>query len=63
MSAASWRAVRDDARDRKLEFFVDVFGARSLSLARDLAVDGVKLHSTCFLMTVLSPILPHCRSG
>ena len=48
MSAASWRAVRDDARDRKLEFFVDVFGARSLSLARDLAVDGVKLHSTCF---------------
>ncbi len=48
MPDAVWRAVRDDARARGLAFVADVFGPRSLALARTLSVDGIKIHSTCF---------------
>ena len=48
MTEADWRRVRDDARDKGLEFFADIFGSQSLALAKSLGVDGIKIHSTCF---------------
>lgn len=48
LSTDEWGTLREDARASDTAFMVDVFGARSLAVARDIDVDGIKLHSTTF---------------
>jgi sialic acid synthase SpsE len=48
MSETDWRRVRKTAEALKIAFIADVFGPRSVEVARQIAVDGVKLHSTTF---------------
>jgi len=48
MSTEAWKEIRNEAKHLGLDFVVDVFGRRSLELARTLDVDGFKLHSTTF---------------
>lgn len=48
MPTEQWRRVREYARGLKLHFVADVFGARSLDVARAIGVDGIKIHSTSF---------------
>lgn len=48
MPESDWLMVRDYTRDKGMDFFVDVFGPKSLGLAQSLDVDGIKIHSTCF---------------
>lgn len=54
MSVAAWQEIRSLAKDMGLDFVVDVFGGRSLELARELDVDAFKLHSTTFFDTALA---------
>ena len=48
MPEPDWRRVRTYAREAGIDFLADVFGARSLEVARGIGVDGIKLHSTSF---------------
>jgi N,N'-diacetyllegionaminate synthase len=48
MERDDWARVRRYARDLGIAFVADVFGNRSLDVARTVEVDGVKLHSTTF---------------
>lgn len=48
LSDSDWARVHDAARKAGLAFYADVFGARAAGLARELGVDGVKIHSTSF---------------
>jgi N,N'-diacetyllegionaminate synthase len=48
MPADEWARVREYARRLGIHFITDVFGERSLELARTLDVDGIKVHSTSF---------------
>ena len=41
-----WVELRGVARSGGIGFYLDVFGARSLALAEQIGVDGVKVHST-----------------
>ncbi|MDQ4145825.1 MAG: N-acetylneuraminate synthase family protein [Actinomycetota bacterium] len=48
MSADEWVDVRSLAGDLGLDFYVDVFGAKSVEVLRQLDANGAKLHSTSF---------------
>lgn len=48
MTLDDWSEVREYAYDLGIDFFADVFGQRSLSVAKKIGVDGVKVHSTSF---------------
>jgi len=48
MSSGEWATLCADARSSGVAFLVDVFGQRSLEIASQLDVDGIKLHSTTF---------------
>lgn len=48
MSFEQWSAVRDLARDLNIDMIFDIFGPQSLAMAKNLAADGIKIHSTCF---------------
>jgi len=54
MSTEAWQEIRNEAKALGLDFVVDVFGRRSLELAKTLGVDGFKLHSTTFFDTDLA---------
>lgn len=46
MPDSAWRELADRARARHLQFHLDVFGPRSLSLAEAVEAQAVKVHST-----------------
>lgn len=48
MPEENWKAIVAHASNLGLEVFFDVFGNQSLSLAKNLAVKNIKIHSTCF---------------
>jgi N,N'-diacetyllegionaminate synthase len=48
MPESDWRRVREYARSLGIQFVADIFGTRSLDVARAIGVDGVKIHSTSF---------------
>ena len=48
MPESDWRRVRDYARSLGIGFVADIFGTKSLDVARAIKVDGVKIHSTSF---------------
>ncbi len=48
MDTEAWARVRSHAARLGIEFLADVFGPRSLDVARTVHVDGIKLHSTSF---------------
>ncbi len=48
MSQEQWREIRDYAKELELDFVVDVFGQKTLSVAKSIGVDAIKLHSTTF---------------
>lgn len=48
MECEAWDRVRTFSRDLGIGFLCDVFGGRSLDVARSVEVDGIKLHSTTF---------------
>ncbi len=48
MTYEEWRAVRDLAKDLKVDMIFDIFGPQSLAMAKSLSPDGIKIHSTCF---------------
>jgi len=54
MSVESWQEIRDVASSLEIDFVVDVFGTRSLELAKTLDVDAFKLHSTTFFDVTLA---------
>ena len=45
---SQWARIAGYAREHEIDFLVDVFGARSLEVARACDVSGVKIHSTSF---------------
>src|SRR5437867_3760516 len=49
MSDEDWRRLSQVGRKRGLSIYFDVFGSRSLDLAAQLGVDGIKIHSTDML--------------
>lgn len=53
MTEDAWRTVAQEAKQGGARFYLDVFGERSLDLAMDLGVDGVKIHATDFFNTKL----------
>ena len=48
MSLDEWKSIRLLAQENSIDFVVDVFGERAFELAKELNVDGIKLHSTTF---------------
>jgi N,N'-diacetyllegionaminate synthase len=46
MPDAVWRELSDYANELKIDFQLDIFGARSLNLAEHLNVSAIKLHGT-----------------
>lgn len=48
MSQSEWQSVRNLAAELELDFISDVFGPKSFGWAREVDVDGFKLHSTSF---------------
>lgn len=48
MPTEDWLAVRNLAKELKIDFVLDLFGPQSLEMAKTLKPDGVKIHSTCF---------------
>lgn len=54
MSEEAWKSVADECRRCQLDFVVDVFGPRAVAAARNIGVDGYKLHSTTFFDDALA---------
>jgi len=48
MSDQEWSILRYQAKKNNIHFIVDVFGDKSIELARKIDVDAIKLHSTTF---------------
>ena len=48
LSVEQWEEVRALAKALELDFIVDVFGEKSLFVAKKIVVDAIKLHSTTF---------------
>jgi N,N'-diacetyllegionaminate synthase len=48
MDESTWRRVRNYAAKLGVDFIADVFGPRSFTVARNIGVDAIKLHSTSF---------------
>jgi sialic acid synthase SpsE len=48
MTSAEWKRVADYTHSLGIHFVADVFGEQSLAVARDIGVDGIKIHSTSF---------------
>tara|TARA_B100000686_G_C16803036_1_gene987599 strand:+ start:6867 stop:7874 length:1008 start_codon:yes stop_codon:yes gene_type:complete len=48
MTLKEWRVVRDEAKKLSLKFYADIFGEKSLDIAKQINVDGIKIHSTSF---------------
>lgn len=46
MPDQTWQGLRQLAKQLEIEFYLDVYGSRSLKLAEKLACAGVKIHST-----------------
>jgi len=53
MSHDVWREIADIVKQANKEFYFDIFGEQSLTLAKDIGIDGVKIHSTDFFNTDL----------
>lgn len=48
MDISVWTSLRNAARENGIKFFLDVFGKRSLEIARNIGADGLKLHASDF---------------
>jgi len=48
MSTKEWMILREEARRLSIEFHADIFGLKSLDIAKKISVDGIKIHSTSF---------------
>ena len=48
MPLESWRSLKDYAEELGIELYADVFGNKSFKIAKDINVDGYKLHTTTF---------------
>lgn len=53
MPVGDWKKVVEYSRELQVDVFFDVFGALSLSLAKELDVSKLKIHSTSFFDDVL----------
>jgi sialic acid synthase SpsE len=49
MDSSRWARVADRSRERGIEFFLDVFGARGLGLAVEIGAAAIKVHSSDML--------------
>ncbi|MCZ4282349.1 N-acetylneuraminate synthase family protein [Kiloniella laminariae] len=62
MPLESWQEVKDYAAELGIEFYADVFGDRSFSIAKKINVDGFKLHTTTFFDKDLTQkVLNECK--
>jgi len=48
MGEDEWMSIRCLAKENNIDFIADVFGEKSLEIAKKIDVDGIKLHSTTF---------------
>lgn len=48
LAPSLWQTLRDQASKLGIDFVVDIFGPQSLSVARDIRPDGIKLHASDF---------------
>lgn len=46
LSLKNWKLIREYAKKKKLKFYVDIFGVKSLEFAKKIHSDGIKLHPT-----------------
>lgn len=48
MTRSDWQMIADEIHDAGLKFYADVSGPQSIGMARDVGVDGIKIHTTDF---------------
>jgi len=46
MSFAKWKNIRNICKKKKIKFYFDIFGKKSLLISEKLMVDGIKIHPT-----------------
>lgn len=46
LSLVKWKEIRKFSKKKKLKFYVDIFGIKSLIFANKIRADGIKIHPT-----------------
>jgi N,N'-diacetyllegionaminate synthase len=46
MTDLEWREVRNYSKKKKIKFYLEIFGSKSLHVSKKLHVDGIKIHPT-----------------
>ena len=46
LNLSQWKEIRDFSKKKKLNFYVDIFGPKSLLYAKKINADGIKIHPT-----------------